>query len=112
MVRRTKAEAEKTKNALLTSAVVLFSERGVSKATLEDIATAAGVTKGAFYWHFKNKTEVLFAIRDRYLTLLERELFIQNLKKTNNISSILSVWSDFLKYSNIQTIYLDLKNHC
>ncbi len=97
MARRTKAEAEKTKSALLASAVVLFSEQGVAKTTLDDIATAAGVTKGAFYWHFKNKTELLLAIRDRYITFLERGLFIDKLKQAKDITAIINVWSDFFK---------------
>ena len=35
-----------------------FSERGVAATSLTDIATAAGVTRGAIYWHFKNKVDL------------------------------------------------------
>lgn len=97
MARRTKAQAEKTKNDLLASAIILFSENGVSKTKLEDIATSAGVTKGAFYWHFKSKAEILLAIRDQHITLLERELFIQNLKKAKDVKSIINVWLEFFE---------------
>ena len=55
MARRTKIEAEQTRNALLDAAERLFYARGVSRTSLEQIAVAAGVTRGAVYWHFKDK---------------------------------------------------------
>ncbi len=65
MVRRTKAEAEATREAMLDAAEAVFLEQGVSGATLEQIARRAGLTRGAFYWHFKNKAELLLAMRQR-----------------------------------------------
>lgn len=61
-MRRTKEEAEQTKQAILTAAINVFSERGVAKASLEEIAKAADVTRGAVYWHFKNKIEIFDAL--------------------------------------------------
>ena len=52
MVRRTKAEAEATRTAILDAAEHLFQARGVSRTSLQDMAHAAGVTRGAVYWHF------------------------------------------------------------
>ncbi len=66
MARRTKEDAEKTKQELMASALKLFSEKGVSRTTLTDIAKGAGVTKGAFYWHFKDKFEILHALRIKF----------------------------------------------
>jgi TetR/AcrR family acrAB operon transcriptional repressor len=43
-------------------ALRVFSTRGYSAARLSDIAAEAGVTRGAVYWHFKNKQGLLFAI--------------------------------------------------
>ncbi|TMP36472.1 TetR family transcriptional regulator [Pseudoalteromonas rubra] len=71
MPRRTKEEAEQTRLALIKSALQLFSEKGVAHTTLMDISKAAGVTKGAFYWHFKNKLEVLEAITQEYALPLD-----------------------------------------
>ncbi|MCU7554753.1 TetR family transcriptional regulator [Alteromonas sp. ASW11-19] len=67
-MRRTKAEAEQTRQAILDAAVEVFSERGVAKSTLENIAQAADVTRGAVYWHFKNKQEIFDALHDRLHT--------------------------------------------
>ncbi|MEK6594133.1 MAG: TetR family transcriptional regulator [Pseudomonadota bacterium] len=58
MVRRTKDEALATRSALLDTAERVFSERGVSHTSLADIARAAGVTRGAIYWHFKDKADL------------------------------------------------------
>lgn len=66
MARKTKQEAEKTRLNLIHTALMVFSEKGVANTTLTDIAKAAGVTKGAFYWHFENKHQIFEAIFDTY----------------------------------------------
>ena len=65
MVRRTRDEAAETRNSILDAAEHVFSARGVSHTSLEDIAKAAGVTRGAIYWHFKNKSELFTAMVNR-----------------------------------------------
>nr|WP_067292872.1 TetR family transcriptional regulator [Marinobacterium profundum] len=62
MARRTKEEALETRNSLMAAALEQFCEKGIARTTLSDIATAAGVTRGAFYWHFKNKAELFEAL--------------------------------------------------
>lgn len=59
MARKTKQQALETRNHIIDAAIGRFSEHGVSKTSLADIATAAGVTRGAIYWHFKNKADLL-----------------------------------------------------
>lgn len=65
MVRRTKEEAQETRNRILDAAEAVFHARGVARPSLADIAEAAGVTHGAIYWHFKNKSDVFAAMCDR-----------------------------------------------
>lgn len=73
MVRRTKAEAAQTRMQIIDAARKVFAERGVSRTTFDQIATAAGVTRGAIYWHFANKSELFFAMRDQVsLPLIDR----------------------------------------
>ena len=57
-MRKTKEEAQQTRSNLLNAALNVFYERGVSKASLDEIAKTAGVTRGALYWHFKNKEDL------------------------------------------------------
>ncbi|HEY7985597.1 MAG TPA: TetR family transcriptional regulator [Methylophilaceae bacterium] len=65
MVRRTKEDAEITRNLLLDAAETVFNEKGVSRTSLSEIAQAAGVTRGAIYWHFKNKADLFHAMLER-----------------------------------------------
>lgn len=71
VARKTKAEALATRNLLLDTAERLFFENGVSKTSLADIATAAKLTRGAIYWHFKNKVDLLQAMMERVRLPLE-----------------------------------------
>jgi len=54
----TKEQAEKTRENILRGALKTFSEKGLAKARLEDIAREVGVTRGAIYWHFENKVQL------------------------------------------------------
>ena len=65
MARCTKEEAERTRCNLLDAAEQVFLEKGVGAASLDEIARVAGVTRGAVYWHFENKTAVFDAMRER-----------------------------------------------
>lgn len=76
MARKTKQQALETRQQILDAAVREFSERGVSATSLTDIATAAGVTRGAIYWHFKNKVDLfneVWAISESKIDDLEIE---------------------------------------
>ena len=73
MVRKTKEDAELTRRRIIDAARAVFLARGVSRSTLEHIASHAEVTRGAVYWHFKNKTEIFHAIREQvFLPLIDR----------------------------------------
>jgi TetR/AcrR family acrAB operon transcriptional repressor len=65
LARRTKEEAQETRNSILDAAERVFHEKGVSSASLEEIAAAADVTRGAIYWHFKDKAELFDAMMKR-----------------------------------------------
>jgi TetR/AcrR family acrAB operon transcriptional repressor len=71
MARKTKEEALKTREAILDAAVQVFSVQGVAKTGLADIASAAGVTRGAIYWHFRNKDDLLGALWEQILLPFE-----------------------------------------
>ena len=62
MARKTKAEAQKTRQLLIEAAIEQFAARGVASTTLTDIADAACLTRGAVYWHFTSKAEIFNAI--------------------------------------------------
>jgi len=74
MVRRTKEEAKETRNRLLDAAEVLFQAQGVSQTSLQQIAHQAGATRGAIYWHFKDKAALFNAMMERVRLPLEDEV--------------------------------------
>ncbi|BBB65667.1 TetR family transcriptional regulator [Undibacterium sp. YM2] len=71
MVRKTKEEAQETYNTLLDAAEKVFAEKGVTSTTLNDVASAAGMTRGAIYWHFKDKNALFQAMCDRAFLPME-----------------------------------------
>lgn len=65
MARKTKEQAQATREQLLDAAEAVFHRKGVAKTTLDEVAREAGMTRGAVYWHFANKSELFVAVCDR-----------------------------------------------
>jgi TetR/AcrR family acrAB operon transcriptional repressor len=65
MARKTKVEAAITREQLLDAAERVFNDRGVARTSLAEVAAAAGVTRGAVYWHFKDKADLFSAMCER-----------------------------------------------
>jgi len=63
-LRKTKENAEKTRQDLIDAGIEIFSQRLYSDVNISDIANLAGVTRGAVYWHFKNKAELFKEIHE------------------------------------------------
>lgn len=66
-MRRTKEDAEKTKQAVITAAIRVFNRNGYAATRLVDIAQEAGTTRGAIYWHFANKFDLFAYLVDMAL---------------------------------------------
>lgn len=71
MARRTKEEAQATRVQILDAAERVFHARGVSRASLAEVAKEAGVSRGAIYWHFENKIDLFQAMLERLRLPLE-----------------------------------------
>jgi TetR/AcrR family transcriptional regulator, acrAB operon repressor len=65
MARKTKAAAATTREQVLDAAEQVFRERGVTRTSLAEVAAAAGVTRGAVYWHFTDKADLYAAMCER-----------------------------------------------
>ncbi len=81
MPRKTKDEAQKTRAAILLAAEKCFYAHGVVSTSLQEIAQAAGVTRGAVYWHFKDKVALLRTIADD--VFLPHEALLESLATKN-----------------------------
>ena len=98
MARRTKQDAQATREALLDAAEHVFEQRGVARTSLNHIAEAAGLTRGAVYWHFKDKADVFNAVMDR--VFVPMEALIQAAvapDKADALAGLRAVISDELK---------------
>jgi AcrR family transcriptional regulator len=60
--RAARAEGREARDALLTAALLVFARRGYREAGVDEIAAEAGYSKGALYWHFSGKDELLMAL--------------------------------------------------
>ena len=84
MVRRSKEDALATRSALLDAAERTFQAKGVSATSLNDIAQAAGTTRGAIYWHFKDKADLFNAMMERVTLPLEQTLVVAYVEQAAN----------------------------
>ena len=73
MARKTKENAELTRQRLIRGGTSGISDARCSRTTMEHIAVQAGVTRGAIYWHFNNKIDLFQAMREQvFLPLIDR----------------------------------------
>ena len=80
-MKRTKEEAELTKKKLIDIALTEFVKHGFENITLENIAAKAGVTRGAIYWHFNNKEDLmdsLIKVKDMESLIILKYIFEAN----------------------------------
>lgn len=108
MARKCKEDAEKTRQAVLESALDVFSEKGYAKATFDEIAARAGFTKGAVYWYFRNKADLIAALIIEYTEEKRKEL-LEDLPRGNTLDDLLCYfvkWADAsakdLRFSRFQ----------
>ena len=65
MARRTREAAAATREQLLDAAERVFRDRGVTRTSLAEVAAEAGLTRGAVYWHFRDKADLFAALCQR-----------------------------------------------
>ena len=98
MARKTKEEANETRDSILQAAVEVFYSQGVAKGSLEEIAEAAGVTRGAVYWHFKNKMDIFSALYERMHVSVMEGLICRLDKDTEDpLQDLIDFSVEFLK---------------
>jgi TetR/AcrR family acrAB operon transcriptional repressor len=72
--RRSREEASETREKILDSALDIMGERPFSKVSIKEIAGKIGLSKGAVYWHFKNKNDLLVSLVENMCIRMEGEL--------------------------------------
>jgi TetR/AcrR family acrAB operon transcriptional repressor len=84
MARKTKEDAAITREHLLDAAEQIFRQNGVTRTSLAEVAAAAGVTRGAVYWHFKDKAALFTAMCERATLPLDTMLDAARGKATDD----------------------------
>jgi TetR/AcrR family acrAB operon transcriptional repressor len=74
VARRTKVQAEETRQQIIEAARSVFYRQGVNGSSLEMVALEAGLTRGAIYWHFKDKADIFLAVRQSVLLPILAEI--------------------------------------
>lgn len=97
-MRRTKEEAAQTRLSILAAAQALIREQGYTATSLVQVAAKAGLTRGAVYWHFKDK-------EDLYRQLLEH---LRQQADTQHFAILASEKSPLKKLKKILRHNLDL----
>jgi AcrR family transcriptional regulator len=72
--RAARAQQREARDELLTAALRVFARRGYRQAGVDEIATEAGYSKGALYWHFSGKEELLQALVEERIDFPMREM--------------------------------------
>ncbi|MDX3925115.1 MAG: TetR family transcriptional regulator [Shinella sp.] len=115
-MRRTKAEAKETRRQIISAAERVFFTKGVSNATLEDVAHAAGVTRGAIYWHFANKTDLFLELYNSVPLpqedMIDRELESVDADVLAVIEKAASEWLQLLSHDEQRQRILTILLRC
>ncbi len=95
-MRKTKEEAEETRRAILKSALDTFYEKGYSKTTFDEIAKRINLTKGAVYWYFRNKPDLVAALINEYMAYVRTCID----KEGTNAETFDDIVKSFLNYAD------------
>lgn len=87
MARKTKQEAEETRVNILNAALDIIYDKGYARSTFVDIAKRIKLTKGAVYWHFKNKPDLFLSLGRQMEEKIENSLH-DLYSNTSNLSDL------------------------
>lgn len=85
------ARAEETRARILTAARNCFSRSGYDAASVSDICQEAGVTKGAFYYHFETKQAVFLELLNNWLSQFDAQLALTRNKDQTVSESLINL---------------------
>lgn len=96
-VKRKQLRSVATREALLGSAQRLFGRRGYANVSIDEIASSAGATKGAFYHHFRDKRDLFHEVVERIEEELGRSIRESISAHSDPISQLMAGCSVFLE---------------
>lgn len=115
-MRRTKEEAEQTKQKVISAAIKVMNKKGISSTRFEDIAKEAKVTRGAVYHYFKSKNQILYAIHEnnkkKIFKLFEKHLQDNSdpiICLKNGLKEVFSKFEDDKEFRAVEELFLKIE---
>jgi AcrR family transcriptional regulator len=106
---------DQTRQRLLDAAVVIFMKKGFGTSSVEDIAAAAGYTRGAFYSNFGSKSELLLELlkRDHEITMGRMRSIFEDGQATraDMEARVLKYYSQIYRENNCFLLWVEAKLH-
>jgi AcrR family transcriptional regulator len=96
---RKEREKLQRRNDIIDAAEKVFFSKGIEQATMDDIAHAAEYSKGTLYLYFRNKEELLYAIKMRASRLLKERFSNIIDPKKNGFDNVKAIGRAFIQYS-------------
>ena len=97
-------QKEQTRALLVDAALRVFAEHGYEEATVEDIAAAAGYSKGAYYFHFTSKEDIFLELLEQW-TGEQTERLRAFEKATPAAAALLETLEGFLSYGERESLW-------
>ena len=107
-VRRTKEDAQETRSSILHAALDIFCEKPYAKVSLNDIALAIGMTKGAVYWHFKNKDDLFVQLMVEAHKETQRD-FAEVAACVDTLEGLRDYYKSFIDKPKDEELYVKLR---
>jgi len=87
------AKQAKKRQQIVEAATQVIARKGVEKTSLNDIAEAAGISKGSLYYYYASKNDLIFDITETHINQISRNLFdiIENSRETTEWKDILNI---------------------
>jgi len=103
---------QQTREYLLRAASQVFAERGFHEATLDEVAAAAGYTKGAVYSNFKNKEDLFLALLEdayaRDMAAIKKTLEASDVPPEARLGDFVQMMRGEMEYvPNLGALYLE-----
>src|SRR5436190_110352 len=82
-------QSQKTRRRLVDSATELFARKGYREASVQQIADAAGISRGSIFWHFGSKEGLLWAVAEELFARWEHEVLVPEVGEAIGVQAVL-----------------------
>jgi TetR/AcrR family acrAB operon transcriptional repressor len=82
-------QSQRTRKRLVASATELFARKGYRETSVQQIADAAGISRGSIFWHFGSKEGLLWAVAEELFARWEHEVLVPEVGDATGIEAVL-----------------------